>query len=43
MAHQRVTRTGHQRLDNETIEPAGDDGETALGRGEIAFDGLHAA
>ena len=38
MAHQRVTRPGHQRLDDEAVETAGDDGKAAFRRGEIAFD-----
>ena len=43
MAQQRVTRAGHQRFDDKSVEAAGDDGEAALRGGEIAFDGFHGA
>ncbi len=41
VADEHVACPGHQRFHDEAVEAAGDDGKTALGRGEIAFDGLH--
>src|SRR5262249_23114306 len=42
-SHDRVQRTGDQRLDDQAVEPAGDDREPEPSRGQGAFDGVRHA